>query len=330
MVEDLKGTGAEHITVNIRTKFFLSWRVFAAVPEIKKVIRENKITIIHAHTRVTHFLAYVVSRLTAVPYVITYHGFYHIKPIRRIFPCLGDRVISISDQVSMHLLEEFHVAPHHMATIRNGIDLKMFKPVSREKSVQKREEFSCRGKRVVGIIARLADVKGHCFLIDAINMVRQTIPDVMLLIVGTGKEEQRLRDQVRRLKLEQHVLFYPTVNQSADLLGIFDCFVLPSLEEGLGLSIMEAQAAGLPVIASRVGGIPSLIEDGETGLLVNPGSAEELSEAIRRILGDSALAASLGAHAYNKAQREYGADMMAEKIIKVYQETCRQQVTGDE
>jgi glycosyltransferase involved in cell wall biosynthesis len=199
----------------------------------------------------------------------------------------------------------------------------MFNVTSQEVRDQKRKDLSCAGKKVVGIIARLADIKGHCFLIDAIDIVRKTVPDVKLLIIGMGKEEGHLKEQVRRLNLEDYISFYPEVNRSAEFLGIFDCFVLPSLEEGLGLSVMEAQAAGLPVIASRIGGIPSLIDDGQNGLLVNPGRAEELSQAIIRVLSDPDLAKLLGTQAREKAVSEYGVDKMAEKIIKIYENVKR-------
>jgi len=319
MVDELVALGAEHVMMPIRTKFFLSWRIFRAVPGLHRLIRKRGIDIIHSHTRVTHFLSALVSRVTGVAYVITYHGFYQLNAARRIFPCIGRKVISISDQVTAHLLEDVGVVPEKVVTIRNGIDLDQFRPASPAARERRRREFSCHEKKVVGVIARLADVKGHCFLIDAIDMIRERIPDVLLMIVGTGKEEQRLKEQVRQGGLDGYVRFFPVTNPSAKFLEALDCSVLPSLDEGLGMSIMEAQAMGLPVVASRVGGILSLIEDGRTGLLVAPGNARELSAAISRVLGDPDWAKSLGAAAFKKARCEYGADIMAKKIAAVYQ-----------
>lgn len=319
MEEDFLQAGVEHVTLDLRTKFFLSWKIFSAVPRITAMIREKEIDVIHAHTRVTHFLAHLVSRKTGIPYVITYHGFYHIKPVRRLFPCLGSRVISISDQVTDHLVHDFHVAPDRVETIRNGINLEAFRAVSPEERERQKILFGCEGKKVAGVIARLADVKGHRFLIDAVDLARKRVPDIFLMIIGTGREEQGLKDQVRRQGLEDYIRFFPAARTSAGFLAAFDCFVLPSLDEGLGLVIMEAQASGLPVAASRTGGILSLIDDGKTGLLVEPGNAEALAEALVRILSQPDLAASLGAQAREKAQREYGAEIMTEKIVKVYE-----------
>ena len=320
MVHEFEDIGGSHIFLNIRTKSILSPKLPGAAMRVRREIREKKIDIIHAHTRVTQFLSAAAGRMTGVPCVTTCHGFFRARWFRKAVPFWGQKVIAISHQVASHLEKDFGLTSERIRVVQNGIDLDQFKPAEEAWRTAKREEFGCRGRMTAGIIARLSDVKGHSVLIDAVSRLRADIPDIKLLIVGEGKQEGRLKEQVRSLGLQEYVEFFPVLNHTAEFLRVFDCFVLPSLQEGLGLSVMEAQAAGLAVIASNVGGIPSLIKDGETGLLVEPGNSRQLSEALKRVLTDKGLACRLGREARQKAVREYGADKMAEKILNVYAE----------
>jgi glycosyltransferase involved in cell wall biosynthesis len=144
-------------------------------------------------------------------------------------------------------------------------------------------------------------------------------PGVRLLIVGEGKMGLELKRQVARLGLEQRVIFLPVVNRTAEILPLLDIFVLPSLQEGLGLSAMEAQAAGLPVIASRVGGLISLIEDGRTGRLVEPRNSGQLSGAILDLLEHPENARDMGRRARTFIEQEYSAERMARDTVKMYE-----------
>ncbi|MEW5895706.1 MAG: glycosyltransferase family 4 protein [Candidatus Omnitrophota bacterium] len=318
-VEGLEGPGTRHVEMSIRTKSVFSPKLIRAAFRIKQLIRDENIEIIHANTRVTQWLACLVSSMTGVPYVSTCHGFFRPRFFRKIFPCWGKKVIAISDQVGEHLTKDFGVDSGRVAVIRNGIDLDRFSPVTKDarRALQMKAGFD--GVKIIGIVARLADVKGHHILIDAVRIMRGSIPRIRLLIVGEGKEETRLRRQVEKLGLSDIVLFQPIVNRTSEILQLLDCFVSPSLKEGLGLSVMEAQASGLPVVASRTGGIPSLIEDGITGVLVEPGNVDMLVDKMITVLNDDEFCDALARNARQKAEREYGAEMMAEKTMEVYQ-----------
>jgi len=165
----------------------------------------------------------------------------------------------------------------------------------------------------------LSDVKGHAVLIDAMPAVLARFPDARLLIVGEGKMEASLKKQAAGLGLEQRVIFLPSVNRTADILPMLDIFILPSLQEGLGLSAMEAQAAGVPVVASRVGGLASLIEDGRTGRLVEPRNSGQLAEAVLDLLEHPQDAEAMGRRARAFIEREYSAEQMARDTVKMYE-----------
>jgi len=155
------------------------------------------------------------------------------------------------------------------------------------------------------MIARLSDVKGQDVLVEAMRDVVHYVPNVKLVLAGEGKLAPLLRKKVVEYELQDVVEFFPVFGCKADILEMLDIFVMPSRQEGLGLSILEAQAAGLPVVASNVGGIPSLIEDGKTGFLVEPENSKRLAKVLVSILGqeDKGRAVGLAAREFVKSSR---------------------------
>ena len=148
--------------------------------------------------------------------------------------------------------------------------------------------------------------------------ILEKFPTARLFIAGVGKMGADLKQRVADRRLTAQVIFAPVVDRAADLLPLFDVFVMPSLQEGLGLSVMEAQAAGLPVVASRVGGIPSLIEHGKTGFLVDPQHSLALAELVIRLLKDPEEARMMGRRAREFIEKNFSAADMAAKTIEVY------------
>ena len=319
LVEELLTTGAEHREVNIRTKSELNPKIYFALISLCQLIKEKNIDIVHTHTRITQVMGTLLSKITKKSHVTTCHGFFKRRLARRIFPCWGDCAIAISEAVQNHLINDFGVDTKKVFLIHSGLDLTKFEPVSEEVKKQKRREFNLNDGPVIGIIARLSDIKGHDILILAMKRVVEKIPNANLLIVGEGKFEDYLKKMVHDFHLKNNVRFYPVVNRTAEILSLLDIFVMPSLQEGLGLAVMEAQAMGLPVIASRVGGIPRLIKDGETGLLVVPQDVIGLSEAILFFLNDKTKAQQIGENARKFIHNEFSADKMVEKTLQVYQ-----------
>lgn len=318
LVESLKESGVKHITLNIRTKSELDCRIYFSLLAVSRMIKKNKIDVIHAQTRVTQVMAACLNKLSGKPFVSTCHGFFKPRLSRRMFPCWGERVIAISEAVYEHLQKDFHVDSKRIVLIKNGIDLESFPLLTTQMKEMKRRAFGLDNQPTIGIMARLSSVKGHDVLIEAMRMVVAQFPQAKLLIVGEGRLERKLKEMVREFKLSENVVFYPVVNQSSDMLSLFDIFVMPSRQEGLGLSVMEAQAAGLPVVASKVGGLPSLIEDGRTGLLVPPDNPNVLAEAILLLLRNKDKAKEMGTRARDFIQKEFSSERMEEETVEVY------------
>ncbi len=319
-VARLDECGISHIYLPIRTKSIISPKLIPAYFLLKKIIKDEKIELIHAQTRVTCFLAARLSRKTSVPVVSTAHGFYRRRWGRFIFSGWGRFVIAISEQVKQHLRDDFGLEEERIRLVHNGIDIYGNRLSAAGSRKEAKEKFGLKGGPVVGIIARLSEVKGHKYLLMAMARVKEQIPDTQLLCIGDGKTKKDLEDLSRSLKIKEAVRFIPSVSDTSCAFSAMDIFVMPSLQEGLGLSIMEAMLAEVPVIASSVGGIPSLVKNNETGILVRPADAGELASAIINLLQDKEKAFGLTHKARELIIRDFSLEAMAESTEKVYQE----------
>ncbi|MFA6350397.1 MAG: glycosyltransferase family 4 protein [Candidatus Omnitrophota bacterium] len=315
--------GIKFIPIPIKTKAEISPGILVSLCRLSPVIKSENIQIVHSNTRVTQVLGELLKRFCGVKHISTGHGFFTMKLTRRLFPCWGDKVIAISAQVRDHLVNDLKVPAQNISVVHNGIDVEKFRERGAGDRGQQKKEFNLGDGPVIGIIARLSDVKGHKFLIQAMMEVLEKIPAATLLIVGEGKERGRLIELTRDLGIEKQVIFISSVSDTRLVLSVLDVFVLPSLHEGLGLSLMEAMAFGLPVIGSRVGGIPSLIQDGHNGILVEPEDILGLSGSILRVLSDKTLAIKLGGNAADFINRNFGLRMMAEETERIYQECLK-------
>jgi glycosyltransferase involved in cell wall biosynthesis len=159
-------------------------------------------------------------------------------------------------------------------------------------------------------------MKGHSVLLDAISGV----PDVTLVLVGDGPEDAALRRQAQRLDIVERVVFLGFRTDIPELLSSCDLFVLPSMLEGLPLSILEAMAAGRAVVATTVGGIPEAVENGITGVLVPPRDPSALAKAIRNLLADPLLASRMGAAGKARVNQHFSVTAMTQRVAQTYLE----------
>jgi glycosyltransferase involved in cell wall biosynthesis len=313
-----KQEGIRFIPIPIKTKAEINPKILVSLFCLCPVIKSEKIQIAHSNTRVTQVLGELLKRFCAIKHVSTGHGFFTMKFTRRLFPCWGDKVIAISPQVKGHLVNDLGVTAEKIEVVHNGIDIERFAALTKDEGRRTKEDLGLGSGPVVGIIARLSDVKGHKYLIQAMKRVLEIFPAATLLIVGEGKERGRLIQLTRKLGIEKQVIFISSVSDTRMVLSVMDVFVMPSLHEGLGLSLMEAMAFGVPVIGSRVGGIPSLIQDGKSGLLVEPEDVAGLSAAIIRVLSDKASSAIMSGSAADFINNNFGLQRQAEETERVY------------
>jgi len=318
--DTLANLGIEHIKLNIQTKSELSPKILFSLIKLLKIVKQKNIQIIHAQTRVTQVLSFLLSKFSKVPYISTCHGFFRPHFFRRKFPFWGKKVIAISEAVEAHLIKDMKIKKEDIRLIHNGIDCRKFKVADLGQINQFRQKFGIKNDPVVGIIARLSDVKGHIYLIEAFSQVLEYKPHTQLLIAGDGKMKAQLVELSKNLGADNNVIFIPAGEDISLVLSVMDIFVMPSIQEGLGLAIMQAQALGLPVIGSSVGGIVSLISDSQTGLLVPVGDSERIAKSILKLLNDKNLAARLGQNAKRNIEENFSLEKMAAETEKLYNE----------
>jgi len=179
----------------------------------------------------------------------------------------------------------------------------------------------------IGTVGRLDPVKNHAALLRAVRMILDQRPDLdaalRLTIVGDGPQRGALEALAGELGLLRHVEFTGTRDDTASILRNLDLFVLPSVNEGISNTILEAMASGLPVLAARVGGNPELVVHGETGLLYEPDAADGLAAGLQRYLDEPGLRRAHGSAGRRRAQENFSLDAMVQRYLDIYDElTC--------
>jgi glycosyltransferase involved in cell wall biosynthesis len=182
---------------------------------------------------------------------------------------------------------------------------------------------------VVGVVATLQDKKGHRVLLDAVAKT-PGLEAIWLMLVGDGPERAPLEAYAATLGIKERVTFCGTRRDLGNLLPAMDVFALPSLWEGLPLALILAMGASRPVVATRLAGIPEVVSDGDTGLLVEPGNASELGSALARVCADGALRVRLGARARAAVRDRFGADAYSAAVMRIYEEFLRRDTAHGE
>jgi len=231
-----------------------------------------------------------------------------------------DAVIAISERVR-DVLVKGGVPAGRIEVIPSGIDLEPYEEKP-DRDFLRREFGFPPDSFLVGIVAHLVDGKGHGTLIEAARFLKAHLSKIKIIIIGSGALELELAEQVRGLGVGDLVFFLGFREDVPRLLASLDAFVLTSDAEGLGSSIMDAMAARLPVVATRVGGIPEVVAEGETGILIPPRDPEGLARAIFGLYTDRNLAERLGNRGYEVVRRKFSAEAMVSRIVDLYEKTA--------
>ena len=319
----LKQSEISHFTLNIRTKSEFGIKVWRALPELAKIISAGEFQLVHAQTRVTQVAARLSEITTKVPFISTCHGFFrHRKFSRRIFPCWGERVIAISKSVRTHLVEDFRVDPSRVVLIYNGIELDRYLPVSAEGKyrILLQETGLDPDAMIIGSVGRLSPVKGFKYLLRAFkDVISRFHGKTQLLVMGEGPEKDSLLHLARQLGIADNVFLVSAAAPLEKYLALMDVFCLPSLKEGLGLSLMEAMAASRACIASDIGGLSELITHEHDGILVPSGNVGTLSAAILLLAESRNMRQRLAEKAREKAAEKFSIRDSVAKTIEVYE-----------
>jgi glycosyltransferase involved in cell wall biosynthesis len=288
------------------------------------VIYRHRVDLIHVNSYVPGNYVRLAAALMQVPIVIDHwHGFTRFNRKRRLI-CrflsrFTDLSLAVSQGVKGYLVKEIGLQPDQIRVVPNGVDIAAI-DAARPGAEVRRELGLSEGAPVIGLVGRLDHWgKGHKELFEAMAGLKERFP-IHALIIGGGRRRKEVRALAASLGLADIVHFLGHRRDVPDLLHAMDIFILPSYSEGVSLALLEAMAAGLPVIASAVGGNPEVVTDGETGLLIPPRDAEALAEAMERLLADPAWAKEMGENARKQVEADYSLDHLGRKINEIYEE----------
>jgi len=296
----------------------LDWRLLG---QLVRKFREDKVQLVHTHHLEQLLFAGIAARLVGAAVVHTEHEFYTLgrrrhQQILRLLSVLAGTVTTVAEPVTEFLNQSVGIPMRKLKTIPNGVDLSRFQSAR----PMNRSELGWNGENVVvGCVARLVPGKGHAVLLDAFHRVLGRQPQTRLLLVGEGGERSRLEAQAGALGLNGSVRFLGARADVPRLLAACDVVTLASTCEGLPLSILEAMAAGKPVVATRVGCVPQVVHDGLTGLLVPPGDAAALAESLESLVRNQGTRRRLGMQACQLMQSGYSFDRTLEQYEAVYE-----------
>lgn len=299
---------------------------FLALKPMLRAIRAFGPDLIHAHSTKAGFAARLCAALLGIKQVVfTSHGWaFHESEGRwkrliytfaeRYAACVTKKIICVSDYNRNLALRHRVGRPDQLVVIHNGVNSALF---TRKDGVHIRTEFNLRQSFVITMVSRLAPPKDLQTLLKA---VAQLPDDCKLLLVGDGELRQEVQSSIHAMGLTHRVILAGNRSDVADILAGSDVFALASRAEGFGLTIVEAMMSGLPVVASSVGAVPELIDNGETGFLVPQGDWKKFAEALTRLRNDEKLRARMGLEGRRRAVERFGLDTMLEATTALYDE----------
>lgn len=306
------------------------WRQLLFSLKLCWLMLKHKIKIIHMNSYHPGNYCRLAAYLVRVPIIIDHwHGFnrfnFKRRMLCRLFNPFTDLSFAVSEGVGEYVHQQCGTDPAKIKVLYNGVDLVPFQ--QSQASAKIREELGLPPDQpVVGLVARLDHrAKGHLELIQALALLKDRHP-LQALMVGGGRRQEEMRELAASLGLQERVHFLGNRRDVPVLLKAMDIFVLPSHNEGVSLAVLEAMAAGLPVIVSAVGGLPEIVAHEENGLLIPPKDVEALAQSLARLLDNPDLARRLGQKAREHIEARYSLEGMGQAANAAYDELVQKKL----
>ena len=302
-----------------------------AIVSLAEVIRERRPALVHAHGSKAGLIARMAVLLAGrVPTIVTVHNqvlYGSISPLMRwVYVTMERRlarrtarIITVSEALRREMVDVFGLDPALVTTVYNGLDLGPFLAGSDRAKARERYGIPA-GALAIGLAARFAPQKALDVLVEAAVPVLERHPDARLVLAGSGPLLEFVRTRARASSVRDRILFPGLETDMPGLLSALDIYASAAIAEGLGLGTIEAMAAGLPVVSTTAGGTPEVVEDAVTGVLVPPGKAAQLTEALLRLAKDPALRRRMGEAGRARALERFTEERMLEGTAEVYRE----------
>ncbi len=325
--------GVEVVLIPQLVREISPWNDLVAFVKLSSYLSRKRFEILHTHTSKAGILGRLAARILKIPIVIhTPHGhvFHSYFPgwreklflfIERQAARGSDRLVALTGRCQEEHLRLGVGTPEQWVVIPSGVNEESLQDHrSRREEILKGLQIPA-GRKIVGFVGRFAPVKGARYLLEALPEILGSVANTHSLLVGDGEERNELEERVHELGLRGKVTFTGCRKEISELISMMDVVVVPSLNEGMGRVIVEAGLLGKAVVGTEVGGIPELIEDGMTGLLVPPQNSSEIARAVVRLCQDPDLSKRLGESLRRKVLEGFTEKQMVEKIDHVYQAT---------
>lgn len=289
-----------------------------------RIMKAHKPDIVHTHLFEPGVLGRTVARVIGIPVIIAHeHG---MTPWKRkphiMYEKWANRFthmrVAVSEDIRQNRISREGTPPEKIITIPNGVDTGYFDPSQWPPAASRAELGLGMDTPIVGTVARLTPVKGLLYLLEAVREISWHIPNVTLLIVGDGPLRGSLEQQSRELSIDDRVIFTGYRSDTPKMLAAMDVFVLPSIMEGMPISLLEALAMQRFVVATRVGGIPEVIQDKLSGILIPPSDSHQLAKAIASSLEDRERRNSIAVNARKHAVEYFSIENSARRIGELY------------
>ena len=297
---------------------------------VYRTLRRTAPALVHVHGFKAAQIGLPAASLAGIPALITVHNYPAASWARRFLPRLKvfsraphTRYIAVSHALAEEMAR-WGISREKITVIHNGIDPEPFEKAAGQRSFSRTE----RGRLVVGTVARLVSQKGVDLFLQAAVRLAVRYPAMRFRIVGDGPERENLYRLALRLGLLNRMVFTGHSDDIAAELALMDIFVLPSLSEGLGVSLLEAFASGCAVVAARVGGVPEVVEDGHTGLLVPPADGAALAAAVAGLVENPENAARLARNARERVRGKFSLQAMLARTAALYEDIFAGAVAG--
>ncbi len=299
------------------------------------LFRREKFDIVHTHTAKAGALGRIAAHLCGIPVIIhtphghNFYGYFNpifskiVIAIERFLAHFTDKIIALTELEQRDYLRFKIATIQRISLIYPGLDLGKYAEEEKN-TIQIKQDFNIGvGENVIGMIARLESIKGPEYFVEAAKEVAARLESVKFIVVGEGSLRKRLESRVKELELSDKFIFSGWSEDIPQILSILDILVLPSLNEAVGMVLIEAQAQGVPVVATDVGGIPEIIKDNETAVLVPPRDFKELAEAIISLLKDSKKREKMAVAGRDWVRDKFGTEEMMHKTTALYKELIR-------